>query len=106
MNILNKSIFSNWVDTVQIPQIISNLTYDYYETNNPFRYKIEEEQQQIEDKDALKQVANVSTLVGAELFSVFTNPYYLTHKIVQIPSMYRSVVDVYKKYSDTQNEQE
>ena len=96
MNILNKSFLSNWTDSVQIPQIINNLTYNYYESNNPFRLKVEDDQQSENENN---QISTFTTIVGAELFSVFTNPYYLTHKIVQIPSLYRSVVDVYKKYS-------
>lgn len=97
MNILIRSLLPNWVDTVQVPQIINNLTYNYYESNNPFRLKIEDDQQN--EKNNNNQFINATTIAGAELFSVFTNPYYITHKIVQIPSFYRGVVDAYKKYS-------
>ena len=52
-----------------------------------------------------KNLAKILTTtgVGAEIFSAFTNPYYLTHKVVQLPTMYQNVVDVYKKYSTPQN---
>lgn len=103
MNIVNRSFLSNWVDTIQVPQIINNLTYEYYESNNPFRFKIEDDQQ---NENSTNQIINATTIAGAELFSVFTNPYYLTHKIVQIPSLYRSVVDVYKKYSSSQDDED
>ena len=87
---------SNWVDSTPVPQVIDTFTYDLYESNNPFRYKFSREQ--IHNKP-LRVAANTTTAVGAEVFSVLTNPYYITHKIVHIPTAYNSVVDAYKHYS-------
>lgn len=87
---------SNWVDSTPVPQVIDTFTYDLYESNNPFRYKFTKDQ--ISNK-SLRIAANTTTTVGAEFFSVLTNPYYITHKLVHIPTAYNSVVDAYKHYS-------
>lgn len=96
----NLSIFTNWVDSTPVPQVIDTVTYDLYESGNPFR-------QDFNSRDinntALRYTVKTTTSVGAEVFSAFTNPFYLAHKIVQLPSMYQSVVDTYKKYSTPQN---
>lgn len=91
---------SNWVDSTPVPQVIDTVTYDLYESNNPFRYRFSKEQ--ISNKP-LRVAANATTSVGAEVFSVFTNPYYITHKIVNIPTAYNSVVNAYKNYSINKN---
>nr|QGT49864.1 hypothetical protein Melaina855_2510 [uncultured Candidatus Melainabacteria bacterium] len=92
----NVSSFSNWVDTTPVPQVINTVTYDLYESNNPLRRTFEKDD--IHNK-GLRIAANATTSVGAEIFSMFTNPYYLTHKITQVPVLYRSIVDAYKKVS-------
>lgn len=95
----NLSILSNWVDSTPVPQVIDTMTYDIYESSNPFRQKFSKSI----DNKVLKYTVATTTGVGAEIFSAFTNPYYLTHKVVQLPTMYQNVVDVYKKYSTQQN---
>lgn len=88
------SIISNWVDSTPVPQMIDNITYDLYESNNPFRKKFNEEE--ITNKN-LRIAANTSTAIGAEVFSVFANPFYLGHKIINIPVYYKNVVNSYQK---------
>lgn len=90
----NISLFSNWVDSTPVSQVIDTVTYDLYESNNPFRRKFRKED--ISNK-GLRYAANTSAAVGAEFFSVFTNPYYLSHKVTKIPVLYKSVVEIYKK---------
>lgn len=104
MNLINATLiqnFSNWVDSTPITQVIDTVTYDVYEADNPFRRTFDKND--IKD-DKLRLAANTTSTVSAEVFSAFSNPYYLTHKITQIPSLYKSVADVYKKYS--QNKQD
>ena len=107
MNLIQATAFkqnvidlSNWVDSTPVPQVIDTVTYDLYESNNPFRYRFSKEQ--ISNKP-LRVAANATTSVGAEVFSVFTNAYYITHKIVNIPTAYNSVVNAYKNYSINKN---
>ena len=85
---------TNWVDSTPMPQIIDTITYDLYESNNPFRTSFSKED--ISNKP-LRIAANTTTTIGAEAFSMFTNPYYLTHKIVNIPTYYKNVVNSYQK---------
>lgn len=85
---------TNWVDSTPMPQIIDTVTYDLYESNNPFRTSFSKED--ISNKP-LRIAANTTTTIGAEAFSIFTNPYYLTHKIVNIPTYYKNVVNSYQK---------
>ena len=80
---------------IPLPQVIDTVTYDLYESNNPFRQKTDKKF----DNKALRYTVNATSAVGAEAFSVFTNPYYLTHKIVNLPVMYKNVANIYKKYS-------
>lgn len=100
---LNQNLLqlSNWVDSTPTSQIIDTMTYDLYESDNPFR-KITSDN--INNK-TLRYTAKAVTDVGAEMFSVFANPYYLTHKIITLPTMYKSVAETYKKYSDLHNQQ-
>ena len=107
MNLIQATAFkqnvidlSNWVDSTPVPQVIDTFTYDLYESNNPFRHKFSKDQ--ISNK-SLRVAANATATVGAEVFSVFTNPYYITHKIVNIPTAYNTVVDAYKNYSINKN---
>lgn len=93
----NLSLLSNWVDSTPVPQVIDTVTYNLYESNNPFRKKFS--QDEINNK-GLRIAANTTTSVGAEFFSAFTNPYYLSHKVIQIPVAYQSAVSIYKKYSN------
>ncbi len=89
----NITLLSNWVDSTPVNDVIDTVTYDLYESGNPFRHKFSKAQ--IPNK-ILRTTANATTTVGAEFFSAFTNPYYLTHKIVNIPVMYQNVVNTYK----------
>lgn len=107
MNIIDVTVFkqgmssiSNWMDTTPVPQVIDTVTYDLYESNNPLRRKFDKND--INNK-SLRVAANASTTVGAEIFSMFTNPYYLSHKVTQVPVLYRSVVDTYKKVISSGN---
>ena len=107
MNLIEATAFrqnmidlSNWVDSTPVPQVIDTFTYDLYESSNPFRYKFS--RTQINNKP-LRVAANTTTAVGAEVFSVLTNPYYITHKIVNIPTAYHTVVGAYKNYSINKN---
>ena len=85
---------ANWVDSTPMPQIIDTVTYNVYESNNPFRTSFNEDD--ISNKP-LRIAANTTTTIGAEAFSMFTNPYYLTHKIVNIPTYYKNIVNSYQK---------
>lgn len=91
----NFSKFSLWIDQTSVPDMIDTVTYDLYEGDNPFR--------QVEDDNInnkyLKTAVNIGSSVGAEFYSIFTNPYYLTHKILTLPTLYNQVTDIYKKYS-------
>ncbi len=103
MNLIQATVFkqnminlSNWIDSTPASDVIDAITYDLYESNNPLRYKFSSSQ--ISNK-SLRVAANATTSVGAEVYSVFTNPYYITHKLVKIPAAYNSVVEMYKNYS-------
>ena len=107
MNLIHATVFkqnmidlSNWVDSTPASQVIDTVTYDLYESSNPFRHKFSKEQ--IKNKP-LRVAANTTTSVGAEVFSVLTNPYYITHKIVNIPIAYNNVVNAYKNTSINKN---
>ena len=93
----NISLFTNWIDSTPIPDVIDTVTYDLYEDSNPFRNnKFTKEQI---PNTQLRHTVNTTTKIGAEMFSIFTNPYYLTHKIIHLPAMYNHVVGAYKKFS-------
>lgn len=99
MNLLgiNKDISSlviNWVDSKPFPQLIDSVTYDLYEDNNPFRTHFSHNEIR---NEGVRLALNTATSVGAETFSLFTNPYYLSHKITQIPVYYQNAVDLYNK---------
>lgn len=103
MNLIDSTVFrqnistlSNWVDSTPVNEVIDKVTYDLYESNNPLRHKFD--RNDIHNK-GLRVAANTTTAVGAEVFSALTNPYYLTHKVTQIPVLYTSVVNVYKHNS-------
>jgi len=87
-------VVRNWVDTVNVQDAIDSVTYDLYESNNPFRKKYTKDE--ISSKEA-RFLANTGTTVGSEVFSAFANPYYLTHKIIRLPAMYRSVAEAYRR---------
>jgi hypothetical protein len=104
MNLISTTIYKqniinlqNWVDTTPLPQAIDNVTYDLYESNNPFRKHFDENQ--IHNK-GLRVSANTATTLSAEFFSAFSNPYYISHKIISIPTYYKNVVNTYEKFSD------
>lgn len=103
MNLVNSTILrqkfemiSNWADSTSVPNAIDAVTYDLYESNNPFRKTFTKDE--IQNK-SIRVAANTGAVVGAELFSVFTNPYYITHKVSHIPTYYHQVVNFYKKNS-------
>lgn len=107
MNIIDVTVFkqgmssiSNWMDTTPVPQVIDTVTYDLYESNNPLRRKFDKND--INNK-SLRIAANATTALSAEFFSAFTNPYYLSHKVTQVPVLYKNVVDTYKKVASTGN---
>lgn len=107
MNLIDVTVFrqgmssvSNWVDSTPVPQVIDTVTYDLYESNNPLRRQFDKND--INNK-GLRVAANTSTTVAAEIFSMFTNPYYLSHKITQVPILYKSVVETYKRITSSGN---
>ncbi|MBQ8458530.1 hypothetical protein IJ541_00345 [bacterium] len=94
---LNKDISAllvNWADSKPVPQLIDSVTYDLYEDNNPFRKQFSKSE--INNKE-LRLAVNTAASLGAETFSLFANPYYLSHKVTQIPVYYQSAVDLYNK---------
>lgn len=101
MNLINTSLtypnisqlLTNWVDSKPVPELLDSVTYDLYESNNPFRKTFNETD--ITNK-GLRVAANTTAIVSAEAFSAFANPYYLFHKVTHIPIYYQSVVDKYK----------
>lgn len=92
----NLANLSQWVDSTPMPQLIDSMTYDLYESSNPFRTKFSKTE--INNKN-LRIVANSTTAVSAEIFSAFTNPYYLSHKVTRIPVYYQNAVKLYNKPS-------
>jgi hypothetical protein len=103
MNLINTTIYkqnianlTNWVDTTPVHQVIDTVTYDLYESNNPFRKHFDETE--IHNKE-LRITANTAAVLGAEFFSAFSNPYYLSHKITTIPTYYKNIVNAYEKFS-------
>lgn len=96
----NISLFSNWVDSTSVPKMVDTVTYDLYESDNPFRHRFNDKQIK---NDALRHSVNATAAVGAEAYSMFANPYYLTHKIINlpmyIPASYKKVAEMYSKYS-------
>ena len=94
---INKDVSAllvNWVDSKPIPQLIDSVTYDLYEDNNPFRTHFS--RNEISNKN-VRLAVNTAASIGAETFSLFANPYYLSHKITQIPVYYQNAVDLYNK---------
>lgn len=102
MNLLDSTIIKQdfttaikgWVDSTTVPSAIDSVTYNLYESNNPFRKKFNNEEI---NNNKIRVIANTGTAVGAEIFSAFANPYYLTHKITQMPVYYQSAVNAYKR---------
>jgi len=101
MNLINSTIFSqniprmleNWIDSKPVSGLIDEITYDLYEDSNPFRTSFTKED--INNR-TLRIGANVVSAAGAEVFSAFANPYYLSHKITHIPVYYENAVLLYK----------
>ena len=107
MNLIDVTVFkqgmssvSNWINSTPVPQVVNTVTYDLYESNNPLRRKFDKDD--INNK-SLRVAANATTTLGAEFFSAFTNPYYLSHKVTQVPVLYKSVVDTYKRVVSSGN---
>ena len=96
----NMSLFSNWVDSTPVPKMVDTVTYDLYESDNPFRHKFSNKQIKMIRLGILR--IQLLRLVQ-KLFQLFANPYYLTHKIINlpayIPASYRKVAEIYSKYS-------
>ena len=95
----SKNILHDWAGdkTKTIPDTIDFVTYDQYETNNPLRLNLYNPED-IKNPTVRKSVG-VAHTVGSELVSAYVNPFYLTHKIVQIPNNYQKITQNYKKYS-------
>lgn len=101
MNLINfntqsnniSTIISSWADSKPVPDLIDSLTYDLYESSNPFNRTFSKDE--ISNK-GIRYTLNTTAKVGAEAFSAFANPYYLSHKITHIPVYYQTVVDKYK----------
>lgn len=107
MNLIDVTVFkqgmssiSNWINSTPVPQAVNTVTYDLYESNNPLRRKFDKND--INNK-SLRVALNATTTVGAVFFSAFTNPYYLSHKVTQVPVLYKSVADTYKKVVSSGN---
>ena len=101
MNIIDYTLnqtntMKDWTQTHSVPQIIDTFTYDQYESSNPLRLNFSH-LDNIDNKH-LTTTANVAQNVGAEIISAYINPYYLSHKIINIPS---NIVELYKKYSNS-----
>jgi hypothetical protein len=104
MNLINTTIYKqnltniqNWIDSTPVPQAIDNVTYDLYESNNPFRKHFDENQIH---NQTLRVSANTATALSAEFFSAFANPYYLSHKITTIPTYYKNIINTYEKITN------
>ena len=93
MNLLSSIKQYNFPDRKQLAQTIEEVTYDSYEDNNPFSQTFNDID--IEDEDLKNTVVTVKA-AGGEAFSAFTNPFYLTHKIIQLPEYYKNAVNLYK----------
>ena len=100
MNLLNdikqysQDIYAN---PKGLPQKIDSATYGTYEADNPFRNT---EDIKLTDGN-LQKVANTTKAVGSEVFSALTNPFYLTHKIFQMPTYYKTATEAYEKVIET-----
>ncbi len=89
-------------DVMDVSDAVDMYTYNDYESSNPMRIDFWQNQiDQIENK-MLRQTAGAAQNIGAEVMSAYTNPYYIPHKIINIPKDYKNVVETYKKYSDVQ----
>lgn len=97
-NTINQNIsqLSNWVNTTPVPDMIDTVTYDLYEQDNPFRREYTNFKF---GNPYLNSSVNVAKKTGAELFSIFANPYYMMHKIVNIPVYYKNATELYKTYA-------
>jgi putative IMPACT (imprinted ancient) family translation regulator len=85
---------SGWVDSKPAPDLIDSVTYDLYESSNPLRKTFGKDEI---SNNGVRKAVNTTTRVGAEAFSAFANPYYLSHKITHIPIYYQTVVNKYKQ---------
>ncbi len=86
---------TKWVNQTPVPKIIDTFTYDTYESSNPFR--IDYFDKKPSDNKYVYATVHAVKNVGTEIFSAYTNPFYLTHKIVNIPTNYQKVVQAYGK---------
>ena len=84
-------------DVLDIPDIVDAYTYDEYESSNPLRIKFWGDQIK---NSFLHKAIDTTQNVGAEVLSAYTNPYYIPHKIINLPNDYKNVVEAYKKYSN------
>ena len=83
-------------DVLDIPDIIDMYTYDDYESSNPLRIRFMKDKL---ENSFMKKAMNTTQNIGAEVISAYTNPYYIPHKIINLPNDYKNVVETYKKYS-------
>lgn len=97
-NTINSNInhITDWAANTPINEMFDSLTYDIYESDNPFRHEYSKSEIK---NPAVKYTINAAKTTGAELYSVFANPFYLAHKIVNIPVYYKNAADLYKKAS-------
>ena len=74
---------TNTMQSIQTPKdvvnTVDNLTYYQQESSNPLRLKYDTIDS-FENKK-IKKTATVAQGVGAEVFSLYSNPFYLLHKL-------------------------
>lgn len=83
-----------WVAQTPTPKIIDTFTYDVYESENPFKIDFFGDGK-INNNYMLKTLTATQN-ISAEVYSAYTNPFYMTHKIINLPSQ---AVEIYKKNS-------
>jgi len=102
MNIITQfikqnNLLPNLIESNNITDAIDEVTYNQYETSNPLRINFYD-YKNINNK-ALQTTLKTTQNIGAEVLSAYTNPFYLVHKAINIPTDYQKAVDSYKKYS-------
>lgn len=86
-----------WTQNINGVRVFDELTYNQYESNNPLRLEYSHINNIKNDK--LRQSAQAAQYMGAEILSAYINPYYLSHKIINLPS---NISEIYQKYSAKQ----
>ncbi len=95
--ITKNNLLPNLIESNNIKDAIDEVTYDQYETSNPLRINFYD-YKNVNNK-ALQTTLKTTQNIGAEVLSAYTNPFYLFHKAINIPTDYRKAVDSYKKHS-------